>query len=269
MEVAIRDWTPAEVMMILSPNSYNGRDMMKYTFLDLITKGVLAYEKLEKDGKPFANIIEGPLLHTYQPREHESVFLAPFKKGQHRVPLKLFIRILNQSVGGPYYFRQRYVKRAPRLTPYFKPSFWNIINVVALNEKGKALQQQLKIQVEAARSSLKNLSVQQRGNSTGSALLLDLGPNIILLAEWDALMRRKDLEEVAEELLQQLPDFFLEISDFYQDQIWDSLGDAWSAISDAVSDSGGGSSDGGSSDGGSGCGSSGCGSGCGGGGCGS
>jgi len=78
MEIVIRDWTPAEVLMILTPNTFNGRDMMKYTFLDLIMKGVLKYEKVETAGKTSHNISGEPLLHSYQPKEHEAVFLAPF-----------------------------------------------------------------------------------------------------------------------------------------------------------------------------------------------
>ncbi len=165
------------------------------------------------------------------------------------------VKTLTQSVGGYYNFRQRYVKRSSRLAAYFKPSFWNIINVLSLNEKGKSLQQRLNMQVEAAQSSLKNLS-NQPNDSTRNLPFPILGTNIILLAEWDALMRRNDLEAIAEELLNQSPDMFVEISD----QIWDSLGDAWSAISDAVSDAGG-SAGGSGTDGGSGCG-SGCGGGC-------
>jgi len=259
MEIAIRDWTPAEVMMILSPNAFKGGDMLKFTFLDLIIKEVLAYEKVEKSGKTFRNISIGPLLRAYEALPHEMVCLAPLQKGQPRIELKLYVRTMTQNVGGYYNFRQKYVKRAPRLKPYFKSSFWNILNRHILSEQGKGLQQSLKTQIEAARICLKNIAMRNY-DPAANPLVQNLGNNVIILKEWEPFMYRTDLQVLAKEFLKQPAQVELDFPDLYDAQLFDIFSDAWSDISDAFSD-GGGSSDGGdgSSDGGSGCG--GCGGG--------
>ncbi|MFM9947243.1 MAG: hypothetical protein ACKV1O_04835 [Saprospiraceae bacterium] len=259
MEIAIRDWTPAEVMMILSPNAIKGGDMLKFTFLDLIIKEVLAYEKVEKDGKIFRNILTGPLLYAYQALPHEMVCLAPFQKGQPRIELKLYVRTLTQNVGGYYNFRQKYVKRAPRLKPFFQSSFWNILNMHVLSDQGKRLQQSLKTQIEAVRTCLKNIAMRNY-DPAANPLVQNLGNNVIILKEWEPFMHRKDLEVLAKSFLKQPAQVDLDFPEF-DAQLLDVFMDAWSDISDAFSDGGGGSSDGGdgSSDGGSGCG--GCGGG--------
>ncbi|NUO02771.1 MAG: hypothetical protein HUU01_19355 [Saprospiraceae bacterium] len=271
MEKTTRDWTPAEILMILFPNGFKGRDMLKYTFLDLIVKGVLQYQKEVKDGKTSRNVYGGPRLFSYEARQHEAVLLIPFKKQQPRIPLKLYVRTITQSVGGYYSYSQRYVKPSPWLVPYFKPGFWNILNIHSLNDKGKALQQRFKIELDAAGGDLKRL-VMRTNYLSSNAHFQHLGTNILLLEEWDAVMRRKDLEEVGEELIKQATDISLELAEL-SDLIADTFSDAWTDISDAFSSGadGGSGGDGGgcSSDGGSGCGSSGCGGGGCGGGCGS
>lgn len=261
MEIAIRDWTPAEVMMILSPNAVKGGEMLKFTFLDLILKEVLTFEKVEKDGKTFRNISTGPALHGYEALAHEMVCIAPFQKGQPRIELKLYVKTLIQNVGGYYSFRQKYVKRAPRLKPYFQPSFWNILNMHVLSAQGKGLQQSLKTQIEAVRTCLKNIAMRNY-DPAANPLIQNLGNNVIILKEWEPFMHRKDLLVLAKEFLKQPAEVELDFPDLYDAQLLDLFSEAWSDISDAFSDGdGGGSSDGGdgSSDGGSDCG--GCGGG--------
>ncbi len=256
MEMAIREWTPAEILIILAPNAYNGRQMVQYTLLDLIAKDVLQYEKEEKDGKTCCNLLEGPALHTYTPRPHEAALLDPFKKGQPHIQLKLFLKMLKQNVGGYSRYRRNFVQRSFMLQPYFKASFWNFFNAITLSDQGKQLQIQIKAQMQAARDALKH-PTGQSGLPAESAALLALGGNVLLLAEMDGLMRRKvPLEELAADLA----DAF---SELFSNEAMHTLGEAWSDIMDAVSDGGGGS-DGGDSGGDSGCGSSGCGGGCGG-----
>lgn len=96
----LKKLTPAETYFIMHRGAISHKNYLRYTFMDLILKGVLKITEVEKQAsareKPrfFPYVESGSKFSNYQPLPHEAPLITSFKfEDNMRVQLNNFIKI--------------------------------------------------------------------------------------------------------------------------------------------------------------------------------
>ncbi|MES2733444.1 MAG: hypothetical protein V4714_16990 [Bacteroidota bacterium] len=267
--------SPAETLVVLHGDQAAIKEMLKFTFMDLLFKQVL--KTIEVTKQPYEDdpvqthtyVVVGSQFLGYQPLPHEHFFLLPFwKSGDLQILFKHLVKMGFQHAVNASHC-QRTVIKSPYVAQYFSRSFLEkLFGWFSMTREGTEMRKDLSAEIAHLEKELPALI--QAGSSKAADILKAIKGNIFLLATVDfALLRQID-----KRLLQEI-DQYQTSSDSNNDGgyggfiIWDS----YSHHSDSFDSSCGGHGHGGDS--GSSCsggdsggsGGSGC-SGCGGGGCG-
>jgi len=255
--------TPAENLLLRDGHMVSLRLMLKGTLMDLLMRGVLAYQ--ESEARPsrlerprrYKYIVPGKLFDTYLALPHENVFLGPYRNGSVRYQLRNLVSIaLERTEGRRKYCRS--VRLSPRLAPLYTPVLTNVLATGLKNGQGRFARKDLVAEIELMETAILAALVDDRQGAI--RMINDLGGNVLLL------------KRLPDNLLGDLND------DLFADRKqrergssgcgggtgcggWhhDSFNDGFDSAADAAGFGGAGCG----SDGGSGCGGSGCG-GCGG-----
>ena len=105
--------TPAESLMIISPNS-SGDEMIKFTLMDLLLKRNL---KLDMEEKCRLCICEGESSISTKP--HETILIELVLE-HHELKLKEFAEILYEKVGSSAEYKNKYIRDPLVEKGYFK-----------------------------------------------------------------------------------------------------------------------------------------------------
>jgi hypothetical protein len=185
--------TPAESLIILYPRRGSGKEMMKFTLIDLLLKKVLKAEVCdEKKGIIIKRdvrktyIKKGEAIHTFHLKPHEEVFVNPFKI-QERLELAEIAKEVHGSVKGfsgyksdllrePLYEKGYFEKQKKRvlLIPYTK---------YVLSQKGLEAQQRMKYLITEGEKYLEEWMGKDLVRA--KAYLSACGANILLLKNYD------------------------------------------------------------------------------------
>lgn len=118
--------SPAECLLVLNGNDVPMKELLKYTFLDLVLKKVLQVVEVEKPisiregSRSYKYIRLGRNYKTYYPKDHEYVFLAPFNKEEKvEILIRHFIKIGYDSIGNEIHYKN-IIYSYPSLKRYFK-----------------------------------------------------------------------------------------------------------------------------------------------------
>ena len=118
--------SPAETLLVINGNDISLKELLKYTFLDLVLKKVLQVVEVEKpissrEGtRSYKYIKLGKNFKTYYPKEHEQVFLLPFAKSDNKeILIRHFIKIGYGNIRNEGAYKN-ILYRYPGLKPYFK-----------------------------------------------------------------------------------------------------------------------------------------------------
>ncbi|MDH5400078.1 MAG: hypothetical protein OEX02_18145 [Cyclobacteriaceae bacterium] len=119
--------TPAEVHLIREHKDVEFRDLLKYTFTDLLLKKVIRLDEEEKQSNPrspvriLTYVSKGENFDEYKARPHETPFLEPFVKSPD---LAIIIR---------HYIRMCYEETNPFRKYVFKMLLENTKPMIAIN----------------------------------------------------------------------------------------------------------------------------------------
>ena len=76
--------TPAETMLIKDSSSVELKNLMKYTFMDLLLKKVIEIKEVNKKSHPrdkyirtYTYVVSGKNFSKYKPKKHELIYLNP------------------------------------------------------------------------------------------------------------------------------------------------------------------------------------------------
>jgi hypothetical protein len=140
---------PAETLFILHPES-SLRDLMKYTFMNLLMQEVLVL--INFDPKPvqgaarlgFAGVMIGKRFKQSEPRLHEMVFLFPFyKKPAKRIVVRHLLQMALDAAKNEVHFKQ-YLLDGEEMKPLFTKTFLQkLFGGVTLSDKGKSVKEDI------------------------------------------------------------------------------------------------------------------------------
>lgn len=117
--------SPAECLLILNGSRVSMKELLKYTFLDLVLRRVLQVVEVEKPislregSRTYKYIKLGINFKTYYPRDHEQVFLMPFQKSdQNAILIRHFIKLGYNNIHSETHYKS-ILYSYPNLKRYF------------------------------------------------------------------------------------------------------------------------------------------------------
>ncbi len=197
--------TPAETMLIKDCTSVQLKDLMKYTFMDLLLKKVIEIKEISKKSHPrdkyirtYTYVVAGKNFSRYKPKNHELIYLSPFIKNQSiQILFKHFIKIAYDTSNKAWGYKK--LTRSNReINQYFKQTFFlNLFRLNKLTDKGINLKKEISNYLYDIDKSIDNLL--HNDKKKGLELLLSIGGNIFLLKNLDFQL----LKKIDKELLNQ------------------------------------------------------------------
>jgi hypothetical protein len=197
--------TPAETMMVLNPSSSSLKELMKYTFIDLILKKVIKITEssslinkkhnISSAGISYVKI--GKNFSSYRPKKHEFVFLTIFYKNrQLKVLFKQYMKVIYNGINSEYDYKSA-IRTSPDINSLYTTNFFSkLLRRHVINEKGKLEQTKiyavLKPIDNSIDSGLKDKESVQKMLSIGGNMFLLNNFSVELLSKIDSMF--KDLE---------------------------------------------------------------------------
>ncbi len=256
--------TPAETLLLIRGNSVKLKDLMKYTFTDLLSKKVISIRKTstkasvkDKELSTYTYVEEGENFSRYKPKTHEIAFLQMFIVSPSiSLNIKDFVQLALKAARSNWNYKKQ-IRNSKDISFYFRESFWsNLFGQIKLTEKGKMIKQRLLAYLDGIDERLKHLNESDKQSLIET--LLPLGGNVFLLNNFDVKIlkdidrdvfknstfntTRQDTSGLFYDFL--FLDLFLDFDDF--EDTFKSFGDNFDAF-DSSFDSGDSSSDSGCS----------------------
>ncbi len=268
----LKKLTPAETLILRDTSAAAFRNLLKFTLIDLILKKVLVIksdatqEEQEEDPVAYKNLVAGPAFDSYNPKEHEWIYLSPYKKDSDiSIQFKHLVKMGWESARNRNHYLFKQVLTSNEIYRTVKEGwFYRIFGSVKLTDEGVAMQRRINTELSQLEDKLPSL-IQNNPEGTKD-IISQIHGNILLLRSFDYSLLKQLDEVFEEELIERNTSmetdtaalwFFFLYDDFHSS--FDSEFDSYSG--DSSWGGGGCSADGGGDGGCSGCG--GCG-GCGG-----
>ncbi len=206
----LRDFTPAQTLMLTKPMAVAGKDLMKYSFLDLVYRGVLKVYKewrlphpRDSQERLYTFVSRGELFNGYQKSFHLDPFIDPFIEDDYEYQVRVLVKkVLNES-GKTTGFKSKRVYKQLRKEGYFTTSLGlKYLNFFFLNGKGSSLKRKFKSTLEEADQSLPKYA--KSNQQEAKRILTTLGSNVLLLDNFN------------DELIEQLKPIFAELGGRYE-----------------------------------------------------
>ena len=100
--------TPAETHLVLEKSEANLKDLMKYTFMDLLLKRAITIEEVKRQPhqndqtRIYSYVIAGKNFRNYKPLAHEMIYLRSYYKSKTiKVLFRHLVAMGIQNSGGP------------------------------------------------------------------------------------------------------------------------------------------------------------------------
>lgn len=197
-------FTPAETLLIKNNNSAELKNLMKYTFMDLLLKKVIEIKDISSRPHPrdkarsYTYVVPGKNLTKYNPKNHELIFINAFLKSPAlKVLFKNYVSMVYGSANGKSSYKKQ-IKSNKEIDSYFKQSFlFNLFGVNKLTNNGITIQQEIKDYLIEIDTNINRLLTEDK--EKGLELLLQIKGNIFLLKNLDFEL----LKKIDKELLNQ------------------------------------------------------------------
>lgn len=177
--------TPAETLLILKGDQMPLSDLLKYSFMDLLLKQVLAIREVQRQASSrdpiriHKYVVTGSSFGTYQVKPHELAFLSIFQTNpESSVLFKNLVKIAYQNAKNQKHYYTR-LTASPNLKDALRKSlFQRITGNFSYTEKGLII----KKEIENEFSELEKIVSEQPSSDSGKAveLLKSIGGNIFL-----------------------------------------------------------------------------------------
>ncbi len=183
----LRDFTPAQTLMLTKPLGVTGKDLMKYSFLDLIYRGVLKVYRDWRLPNPrdtrerlYTFVSRGELFKNYQNSYHQDPFIEPFIKDDYEYQVRTLVRKIFKESGKGSGFKSGRVYKQLKEEGYFTTSFGlKNLNFFFLNKHGSTLKTKFKNILKEADEALPMFAISNKEEA--KKIISILGSNILLL----------------------------------------------------------------------------------------
>lgn len=193
---------PAETLLLKNGTNADFKNLMKYTFMDLLLKNVLVIKDTtltyrSSRGERYVAakyVIIGAEFNVYHASPFEEIFLAPFRKAPTlKAIFKKLIKVAYDQVRTEASFRKIIVQNSP-LSPLVKKFvFFHVLGNVVWNAEGKIFRNKVISQLQEIDGKINRLLKENPTEAT--RILAEIGGNICLLKNMDfALLHEVDKE---------------------------------------------------------------------------
>ncbi len=188
----ISSFTPAQTLMITAPLGVSGKNLLKYSFLDLVFKGVLQVYtewRLSHPRDPrerrYTLVSRGKNYNSYSSTIHQQPFVQPFEEYDCEFQVRSLLKRVYEKCERSTGFKFNYVYPELKKHGYFHSSFGlKNLNIFFLNSAGKRLKSQFKDQLSQAEQLLSRYAEEE--NSKAIEVVNQLGSNLLLLENFNA-----------------------------------------------------------------------------------
>ena len=238
--------TPAEAMLIKDDVSLELKDLMKYTFMDLLLKKVIEIKEINKKLHPkdkyirtYTYVVSGKNFNKYKPKNHELIYVRPFIKSQSiQILFKHFIKMAYESSNGIWNYKKT-IRSNREISQFFKQTFLlNLFRFSILTGNGVKIKKEISNYLNEIDQNIDNLL--HNDKKKGLELLLSIGGNIFLLKNLNFQL----LKKIDKELLNHQKvlyadtydsdsDWWLYVDFFEDDYMFDSYFDSFDSTLDS------------------------------------
>ncbi|WP_159017877.1 hypothetical protein [Algibacter sp. L3A6] len=183
--------TPAETLLLKYGSSAELKDLMKYTFMDLLLKQVIKIDKVDRKVHPndkyirsYTYIVAGENLKKYKYNKHELIFLSPFLKSKSiQILFKNYFKMVFDLSKGSWSYK-KLVRSSENIYPYFKSHFWaKLFRAIILTDKGALVRNDIVAYLNDLDRGIDKLMHDDK--QKGLEVLLRIGGNVFLLKNLD------------------------------------------------------------------------------------
>lgn len=194
--------SPAETMLVIN-SSCSLKDMMKFTFMDLLLKRVIEikvenkkvltrdkYAKKITVLKSYNYVIKGKNFNKYNPKEHELIFLAPYQKSSSiKILFKHLIKVAYENARSSKVFKSK-VLNSKNLKGLLRVNILQqIFGGMSLTPEGTKIKDEILKYLKPIDQNIHSLLNGDKKKAL--ELLLSLGGNIFLLNNMDFSLLKK------------------------------------------------------------------------------
>ncbi len=212
----IHTLTPAESMMLMDPKGAKSKELLRITFLDLCSKGVLSLEnKAQKGKKDLMYFCCGPHFKGYPFQLHEKTLVNTLRhKPSLRINFKQFMEFAARNFELDSYYKYERVASSTSLQPYFRQNiFQQKWGTKSLRSKGRKRGDIIASQI----GEIDNAILFQEDANALFETLFPLGSHILLLTNLDKkVLVQVDPARVKKQIDKQAQDKSLEHGGFDQ-----------------------------------------------------
>ncbi len=203
----LSDFTPAQTLMLIKPSKVDGKDLLKYSFLDLIYKEKLKIYQdwrlphpRETRERLYTIVARGKQFSNNGNSFHQDPFVSPFQAKDVEYQVRTLIKKVYLNSGKGPGFKSNWVYKQLKEEGYFMTSLgFKKLDIFFLNSEGSSLKSKFNTILKDAENSLPHL-VKSNKEKT-KEIISTLGSNILLLDCFN------------DELIKQLKPLFKEIGD--------------------------------------------------------
>lgn len=204
-------YSPAETMLVID-SSCSLKDMMKFTFMDLLLKKVLEikvenkrvlardkYAKKIEVIKSYSYVIKGKNFNKYTPKGHELIFLTPYQKSSSiKILFKHLVKMAYENAGSSKSFKSS-VLNSINLKGLLKVNFFQqFFGGISLTAEGIRRKDEILKYLKPIDENIHSLLSGDQKKAL--ELLLSLGGNIFLLNNLDfSLLKKIDKQLLKEQ----------------------------------------------------------------------
>lgn len=197
--------TPAETLLIKNYDSIQLKELMKYTFMDLLLKQVIAIKEINRKAhsrdkyiRTYTYVVSGKNFSKYEPKNHEIIYQSPFLKSQSiEILFKHYIKMIYDASNGSWKY-QKLTKSNKNISPLFKQTvFLDLFRLNRLTDKGIKIKESITNYLNDLDANIGDLL--HNNKSKALELLLSIRGNIFLLKNLDFQL----LKTIDKEILNQ------------------------------------------------------------------
>lgn len=237
--------TPAETHLILENSYADLKDLMKYTFMDLLLKRAIKTTQVKKQShrndrvRVYNYVIAGKNLPKYKPLPHEMIYLSPYYKSESiKILFRHLVTMGFQNSGGEKKFIRKYLMTTPNLQGHFENGYFNsLFGSVKLTDKGLDAQQRIKTTIAQLEKELPDIINTDKKKAL--EILLTVKGNIFLLKNLDFELLKQIDVQLMEEFQRQNRDYDTGCYGCGCWHTYDTFGDSFDSSYDSAESGGG------------------------------
>jgi len=186
-------FSAAETSMLLSPSKSDGKEMLMFTFMEMLLHKVFTvkFEMHRPHPKERESIhtflYRGENFYAFRPRKHQEIFIEAFPDDKDKIQLRPFAKNVYASIGGFSEYKKYYIYYPLSHGGYFRKSnLLSRMNFYFLSEKGQELQKLYSKKLGEVNSGFISWIKADPGKAVNSTM--ELGASIMLIKDFDFKM---------------------------------------------------------------------------------